>query len=260
MLRRLGKARPRLDPRTLRLERYMDPGRLPTPPQSTSLRKLRSARWPMHCNDSVGCCTVSAVAHSIETWTRAARGSLSPIPDRAVLQAYSEVSGYDPLRPSTDRGAVMLDVMNYWRKAGLGGHRLEVYTSIPNRRPDLLRCAIWLFGGVQLGIQLPQTAEDQLDAGKPWTVPPGWFAWFHPKNRAGSWGGHAVYAVDYDRDWVYLTTWGMVQPASWDWIEAYTDERYACLDEQDWVGPDGLSPSGFDLARLRDDLGRIVAA
>jgi len=256
MARLLGKAPPKHDPRTLRLATYLATGKLPRPPASTSLRNARKDSWPMHANDRLGCCTVAAGAHASETWITSARKSDARIPDDAIEKAYSAVSGYDPDHPETDRGAVYLDVVKYWRTTGIGGHQIEAFVAIDLKKRDLLRTAIHMFGGVQIGAMLPTLSDRQIDRDQPWTGRPDRR---RPDTAPGSWGGHAMYAVDYDPRWVYLVTWGRLQQASWQWIDAYVDEAYACLDEQDWITDTGKCPSGFDLAGLREDL-RLVAA
>lgn len=41
--------------------------------------------------------------------------------------------------------------------------------------------------GVELGLNLPLSAQDQIQAGKPWEVVTG------AKSKPNSWGGHYVY-------------------------------------------------------------------
>ena len=50
---KLGKLPVRTDVRTLRLRRYVDPSKLPPPPESLDLTE-RVAEWPMYANDRIG--------------------------------------------------------------------------------------------------------------------------------------------------------------------------------------------------------------
>lgn len=250
--RKLGKHAPRHDPRTLLFERYIDFGKLPKPPDELDLLQGRTGPWPMHANDDIGDCTIAALANQIETWT-ADIGHPVTIPDTDVLAAYSAVSGYIPGKEETDQGASMLDVLGYWRRTGLSGHTLEGYASIRLGDPRLQRTAAWLFSGLQIGINLPLSAKDQIDAGEPWT-----FTSKRGRGKPGSWGGHAVYLCGYDAKGVILRTWDEVQRADWRWMKEYCDEIYACLDEQDaFIEENGTSISGFDVQTMRADLRRI---
>ena len=141
--------------------------------------------------------------------------------------------------------------------------------------------AIWLFGGAYVGVELPLRAQSQ----DVWDVPanPG------PDDEPGSWGGHAVYLVGYEfrneglgvRDLglgsqlathisqspdtqqsqpptLTCITWGGLKKMTWAWFEKYCSEAYA-LVSKDWLNASGISPSGFDLAALENDLKLVTA-
>jgi hypothetical protein len=74
----------------------------------------------------------------------------------------------------------------------------------------------------------------------------------------GSWGGHAVYLVAYDQDTLTCITWGQLKKMTWAWFEKYCSEAYA-LVSKDWIKATGVSPSGFDLATLENDLKLVTA-
>jgi hypothetical protein len=48
-------------------------------------------------------------------------------------------------------------------------------------------------------------------------------------------------------------TWGQLKKMTWAWFEKYCSEAYA-LVSKDWIKASGLSPSGFDLATLEQDV------
>ena len=84
---KLGKLPVRTDVRTLRLRRYVDPTRLPPPPETLDLTE-RVTEWPMYANDRVGdcmpiaardryffghaCTTIAPTACPMRSWTSAA--------------------------------------------------------------------------------------------------------------------------------------------------------------------------------------------
>jgi hypothetical protein len=370
---RLGKRPRRLDRRTLKMARYLTVAGQAPPLQPPSKVDYTHGitDWGMMLNDRLGCCTIAAVGHAVQTWTANALGRELTVPDSAILNYYQQWDGYNPAAPATDQGGVELDVLNHWRKQGFNGESLDAFaavdvgagdaghaarlaafrkkgsesqgsnsqfpipqqdnlpspspvpeslipspacgpqpfgghrpvspvpcpeSSIPNsgfQIPDIAT-AIWLFGGVYIGVELPIAAQTQ----DVWDVPanPG------AEDEPGSWGGHAVYLVGYDlvltqlpiadgrskelsiadcrlsienpshsstincqssidhrQSTISCITWGQVKKMTWAWFQKYCSEAYA-LVSRDWLEASGLAPSGFDLAGLEKDLEEVSGA
>lgn len=240
---RLGKKAARHDPRTLRLARYV--ASLPPPPSAADWTGPIGNGWGMMKNDVLGDCTCAAAGHLIQLWTTQAAPPGIVVPDEDVVAFYSQVSGYTPSDPSTDEGAVEIEVLNSWRNLGVPnvGHKIAAYAAVNLRNPDEVRQTINLFGGIYLGVALPISAQNQAT----WDLVSGATA------QAGSWGGHAVPAMAYDEKGLTVITWGAKLKMSWAFLAAYADEGYAIITP-DWIKADGLSPSGLDLAALQSDL------
>src|SRR5262249_31487386 len=125
---KLGKHPARHDPRTLQLSKYLPAGTIPHPPSKDDWEK-KVSNWPMMLNDNLDDCTCACAGHMVEQWTTYA-GTTVTLPDSAILQAYEAVAGYIPGNPKTDNGCVILDVLNYWRKTGVGGHQILAYAAL----------------------------------------------------------------------------------------------------------------------------------
>lgn len=243
---KLGKLAPRHDPRTLQLARYLTPA-LPKPPASVAWSsKVRS--WPMYLNDSLGDCTCAAAGHMVQAWTADGQSKEIDITDAQVLKAYEAVGGYRPGNPSTDNGAVELDVLKYWKSHGIGGHKIGAYGSVDPLKIDLVRTGIFLFGGLYIGVALPISAQNQTT----WDVPAGGT---HGDGATGSWGGHAIPVLDYDGKTFTCITWGAVKRMTVRFFEAYCDEAHPAISN-DFL-KSSKAPNGFDLAALNADLAAI---
>jgi hypothetical protein len=245
--RRLGKLPVRHDGRTLKLAQYSC---ALAPAPATCDHTGTISQLGMMRNDVLGDCTVATVGHMIQAWT-AEDGNQVIIPDDDIINMYSAVSGYVPGQESTDQGAVVLDVLNYWRKTGLDGHMLGAYVALQLKNHKEAMQAVYYFGAAYLGLALPVSAQTQ----KVWTVPP---EGLQEVGEPGSWGGHAVPLVAYNVTGPLCITWGKLQQMTWDFYDAYCEEAYACFS-QDIVGEDGKSPEGFDSAQLKVDLSEISA-
>lgn len=248
--RPLGKHAARHDARTLSLVKYMKRGAELSPPASQDWGSTTNKKWPMYLNDEIGCCTCASAAHHIEAWTAAGSKGKREVEIKAadVLAAYRAVGGYNPADPSTDGGANMLDVLKYWRKVGIGRHKIGAFVSVSLGSKELVSDAIWLFGGLYVGVDLPLSAQTQ----EVWDVAPG------PKGAKGSWGGHAIAVVSYDARGLVCVTWGETKLLTWPFLRRYGDEGYAILSP-DFVTARRKAPSGFDMATLMADLRKIAA-
>jgi len=243
---KLGKLPVRVDVRTLALARYVDTTKLPSPPATFS--ETAGVRdWPMYDNDRIGDCTIAAAGHMIEAWTAAAAGQAVEVSDADVLAAFDRVKQVDP--QTGEAGAVVLDVLNMWRKTGIGGHKIGAFARVSLTDGSLVRSGAWLFGGLYLGLELPVTAQQQ----ETWD----WTGSLTGPAAPGSWGGHAVDIVGYDGTGLTFVTWGALKRMTWSFLDRYCDEAY-CLLSSDFLD-NGEAPNGFDLDALKADLTLVTA-
>ena len=246
---KLGKAPARHDSRTLQLAKYLPATAIPHPPAKEDWEK-KVQSWPMMLNDNLGDCTCACAGHMVEQWTTYTGTPVTPS-DQDVLTAYEAVGHYNPNDPSTDQGAVILDVLNYWRQTGIASHQIMAYAALEPKNHNEVKDSILLFGNCYIGVQLPLSAQNQAV----WAVPPG-----GPTGQGapGSWGGHAIPIVAYDVRGLTVVTWGALKRMSWSFLDTYCDEAYAVLS-QDWISTvTELSPGDFDLAALQADLSQIA--
>jgi len=243
---KLGKLAPRVDVRTLRLARYVDRAQLPDPPDVLDLT-TRVREWPMYANDRVGDCTTAAAGHMIEAWTAEARGEAVEVTESAVLRAFDRVKLVDP--QTGEEGAIELDVLRDWRSHGVGRHRIGAFAGVSIHDHQLVRTGAWLFGGLYIGLMLPESAQWQ----RTWD----WNGSLSGPDKPGSWGGHAVDVVRYGAGGLTVVTWGRLQEMTWSFWDRYCDEAY-CVLSRDFLAGD-QAPNGFDLEALRRDLELVTA-
>lgn len=243
---KLGKLPVRTDVRTLSIARYVDPAKLPTPPDTFD-ETAGVPEWPMYANDRIGDCTIAAAGHMIEAWTAAGQGHAVEVPEAAVLSAFDQVKQVDPA--TGEAGAVVLDVLRLWRSSGIADHRIGAYARVSVHDHVLVRAATWLFGGLYLGLQMPVSAQRQ----ETWD----WPGSLTGPAAPGSWGGHAVDVVRYGADMLTAVTWGRLQGLTWSFLDRYCDEAY-CILSADFLAGD-RAPNGFDLEALKADLALVTA-
>lgn len=246
-LPKLGKKPARHDARTLHLREFLRVESLPAiPPAHHQAQHVR--RWSTLGNRRIEDCTCAAAGHLIHTWTSRV-GSAVILPTRTIERAYSHITGYNPRTGKNDDGADVLTVLKYWRKSGFGGHHIEAFVTIERHHQLHIRAAIYLLGGVYVGLGLPRSAHGQ----KIWRVPPSGTT---GHGRRDSWGGHVVPIIGYDEHGLVAITWGRRQRMTWGFWQTYCDEAYAVLG-RDLFDGQTKTPAGLDLAGLRSALSAL---
>ncbi len=242
---RFGKHPPKSDYRTLRFGTYATSKLAPPPPSCDVLSRVYAnvgikdptKLFPMDGNDSLGDCTIAAVAHAITVYRGLISKTREVMPQTAVVKLYRHLTG------GPDTGLNELDVLNHWRQKAVGGDKILAFVKIDPKNHTHIQQAIQIFGGVYLGFQVQQNCEQEFDARAPWT--PG------PLTQ----DGHAVFAVGYDQNTITVLTWGNTQQATYAWWDECVYEAYAILPPE--AAKPGFAP-GFDVAQLQADLADVA--
>jgi hypothetical protein len=100
-----------------------------------------------------------------------ARNMVTPT-DKQIGAAYSAVTGYNPATGANDNGAAEIDVLNYWRPSGIAGHKIGAYAAVEPRNHGNIMDSVFIFQGCYIGIQLPISAQAQVQNHQPWSLPP----------------------------------------------------------------------------------------
>lgn len=224
-------------------------GTLPTPPRLYGHQSLIRS-WGMLGNDQYGDCVWAGAGHEHMLWNAESKKPFQ-ITSQNVLAAYSAVTGFDPRNPNTDQGTDMEEAAKYRRQTGLldamnNRHQVGAYLDIPVGNTDKIKQAAYLFSAVGIGIRFPDSAMTQFNRGMPWTV----------KAGAQIEGGHYVPIVGYNSSYIYVITWGRVQPCSYAFIRKYMDEGIVYLSN-DFLNTTGKTIDGFDLSTLQSDLAQL---
>lgn len=241
---KLGKQVVRYDAvRALHLVSYVK--KLPDPPLVSDYSNGR-IDWGMMGNDELGDCVFAMCAHGEQVVTQNT-GSIVTVADSKVVEYYSQWGGYVIGNPATDNGAQELDVLNHWRKEGFDGHQLLAFVSVNPRDTKTVMQAITLFRGICIGLALPLSAQGQAV----------WDVAYGPAGQWGSWGGHAVYVLGYNKIGPVCITWGGLKQMTWAFFLMYCDEAYALL-LKDVLGAFYIEDA-LDMDAMNQDLLRVAA-
>ena len=245
---KLGKQPAHHDKRIPMLSKYT--ATLPAPPSAITYDS-KITNLGMMLNDKLGDCTCAAVGHCIQQWTAEAQTKEVVLPDQAIEKLYEIVGHYNPANPSSDKGAVEIDVLNYWLGNPVQANKLSAFCALEPQNHQEIQDAVFIFGNCYIGLALPLSAQTQTV----WTVPAGGAT---GQGAPGSWGGHAVPIVAYDQRGLTCITWGELKRMTWQFWNAYCDEAYGLLSP-DWVKA-GRTPAKFDWQQLEADMSALKSA
>lgn len=241
-LPKLGKHLPKKNVKSVPFSKYLLSG-LPAAPDSFGWDTDVKVPWGMYDNDQIGDCTFAAIAHYIMAWT-AATGRLFVPTVASIVAAYSALTGYNPATGLNDNGAAETDVLEFWQTKGVAGHQILGWATIDPTNIAHVKLAIWMFGGVYTGVELPVCVQNQSQ----WVKP----ADLNGNNAPGSWGGHAVPSFKYDANTVPVITWGNELPVDWDFFTTFFSEVHVPISQDFFTN--GKAPSGFDIATMEQDI------
>ena len=242
---KLGKLPARKNSISFRLKDYLSIPSLPIPPVSVNHQDTIS-NWQMLGNDQYGDCVWAGAGHETMLWTKNG-GKLAPINEKDVLAAYTAVTGFNPNDPSTDQGTDMQLAASYRQKTGIVDnsgkyHRVVAYLSLTPGNYEELKHSIYLFENAGIGWQLPESAQDQTQEGKAWSI----------VSNSPIEGGHYTPAMGYDAKYIYIITWGQVQKVEWAFFDKYCDEALVYFSDD--MLNNGKSLEGFNVTQLQEDL------
>jgi hypothetical protein len=246
----LGKLAPKFNRKTLAFSKYLLPSAPPPPPSKAYYEyKIPASAWGMLGNDQYGCCTCAGPGHEIMNRT-AHSGTMAKITTDDVLAMYAAICpGFNPVTDANDNGAAITDALNYLLTTGLAGHKIDGWAAIDNTNIVSIKQGVYLFGSVNIGVNLPNSAMDQTQAGQPWDV---------VANDGGIDGGHCIPIMGYGAAGCTCITWGALQQMSWEWFAKYCDEAYAEISS-DWLDAQGVAPNSLNMATLQADLNALKA-
>ena len=246
MAHKLGKLAPKFHPRTLQLSKYLNTDSLPPVDE----RVYREYKTPpeaklMFGNDVYGDCVWAMSANYIILATVHTGSIVIPTLEQ-VLQGYSDVTGFDPTTGANDNGTNMTDALDYLRTTGLAGHKILAWAQVDPTNLLHRKLGAQIFGATLVGVQLPNSAEEQFNNGQPWEVVP---------SNAGIAGGHAILRLGYGSLGDDYATWAKWdQKSSADWSSHYVDEEYILVSEMWLDQATGKTPGGLNLDALWADI------
>jgi hypothetical protein len=186
----------------------------------------------------------------------ASKNSDRPVPGFTclnVLEQYSAYSGYNLHSGANDNGSNVRDVLKWRQKKGIvdkagTAFKIGTFVALEPGNTDQLWEALWLFEAVGIGINFPNSAMDQFNAGKTWSVVPG----------ATIDGGHYIPLVGHPIENVWTcVTWAKRQTMTAQFLTTYCDEAWAYIDPERYNRVTGETLQNFTNADLQQYISKV---
>jgi hypothetical protein len=239
---KLGLIGPKADRlgRTLKLVDFLRPG-FAVPYNCDTAFGLAPDTDPLG-NLDVGDCAVAGPGH-FERWEDLCCGRPMSADESGILHDYSAIGGYVPGDPETDGGCFAIDVMNYWRKTGICGRKIDAFATVDHYDREQVQMASFLLGGAFLCLSLPRlVASGDMFEADTWDV-------------AGDDGGHAGnHLVLLQGD--CCNTWGRRVRVTPAFISRYCFEAWGVVSKHGLR--DGRAYSGLDLVAMGQALAAVT--
>jgi hypothetical protein len=228
------------DSRDLQFRDYRA-GTISVPANFGNYRLIPPGTWGMLGNAVYGCCFPAGQDHAEKQWTAAGTGTPINVTVNNTLSDYFAMNGVAPGPPqsASDQGTDPRAGLQYHMNVGMldatgQRHKLGAYLQL-KQDPVELAEACYLTGVVGLGIDCPQSAQDQFPSGY-WTIVPG----------SPSDGLHWVVVVGRWAGWWEVISWGKRIHVSEDfimqrWVVAYAMLSPEAINAGTHVSREGLS-------------------
>lgn len=177
--------------------------------------------WDIRGNDRYGDCGPVSVAND-RALTSLVLGGVEMYPTLTDTLDLYRRSG-NPGFPSQDEGVVLQTMLEEVNKVGIAYQgklvKCVAFAKVNVNDLEEVRAAISIFGGLILGVDLKVAQQSQ----RIWDYAP----------RSAEWGGHAVYATDYNS--LDSTGVGDIGLLSWGQVLQLTDDFWRYQVEEAWV-------------------------
>jgi hypothetical protein len=188
--------------------------------------------------DQYGDCGVAGLEHGFMADAAVAGETETQATDAQAVSYYLAYTG------GQDSGVVLSDYLAHVEQAGYYGRTVSAYAPVSTRDIPTLQFAVSAYDFAYTGIVVTDAMMTAFQNGQPWTL---------DTARGPVDGGHCVPVVGYDSSYLYVVTWGQIQPLAYSAWHHIADEAWAVITGELAKG-DG---HGISLAALQADIAKL---
>jgi hypothetical protein len=175
--------------------------------------------WDHYDNFDFKTCVPASGAYLLTSWSSNAHPPAIILTRKVVMDTLRKVAPNGDI----EEGCRVRDFLRYWQDTGIEGDRINMHRSLKKRDPELLKHAIYWFGGCMVGLQLPVS----MKTSDRWI--------FNESLKNESPEGHAVCAIGYSNDVFTVISFGKVIQMDAAFYKEFNDETYMVLSQKHWT-------------------------
>jgi hypothetical protein len=184
---------------------------------------LPEANLGMLGNDTEGDCVQAATFHLLDmkAWETGEYepGYVTPTDSTALEDYWAYQIANGAPGPEPDNGSDFSTWLAWALQQGI----IEWYGEVDDLTPDALYTAAGDFGGVLLGLSLPDDAIQEFDAGQPWDT----------SQPCDANEGHAVVLAKWDPSGITIVTWAKYWPTTVPFDQACITDAWVVGSKED---------------------------
>ena len=217
---------------------YYVAGDLPKPPTSVAVPSVHD--WGMLGNDRYGDCGIAGLQHGFEADAVITKERERFASAEQVIEYYLDYTS------GADTGVVLSQFLAYVRQHGFYSQSVSAFAPVAVHDVPTLQTAVWMYGFAYCGITVTANMQKAFESER---------AWDGAACSGPIVGGHCVPIVGYDDHFIYVVTWGAVQPITYSAWHAISTESWAVITgEFEKRHGDGR---GISISALRSDLDKL---
>jgi hypothetical protein len=233
-------ALPAVKPAALKDLTWYVAGALPKPPAKVAVPSVPAqsdgTAWGMDGNDNYGDCGVAGLNHGFMCDAAALKEQETFPSADDIVQYYLNYTGGD------DTGVVLSAFLHYVQGKGfLDKHTVKAYAPVAEHDIPTLQYAVAEYKFTYTGITVTDQMMTDFNNGQPWTM---------ESVQGNVEGGHCIPIVGYDSQFLYVVTWGAVQPIAYPAWHQISTEAWAIITGEDTTGAVNLAALEADLKKL----------
>jgi len=172
---------------------------------------------------AVADCTVATAADLEQIFD----GKTNPFPTSPWVSAYAALLAAEQpgTAPGPNAGLYINDVLTAWSTTGIAGTRIQAARPISLAKASVERALDR--GPLYASFALPAPInDDAVTVNSDYVAATPWTPTFAGAGYAAG-GVHAAAVVGFDSTYVYVESWGYVQPVTWAWWSEFSTAAWA---------------------------------
>jgi hypothetical protein len=176
-------------------------------------------KWDDYNNIKFKTCVPASAAYLLTSWTKNSNPPVKILDPKIIMDTLLAVAPGQNI----SKGCHMLRMLEYWRDSGMGGEKIDDFKPIQAQNSNLLKHAVYWFGGCMVGLMLPTSVKKSTD----WV--------YNISMDKETKEGHAICVLGFEGNFFRAISFGKIILMDAMFYEKFNDETYIVLSQKNWA-------------------------